>query len=355
MTSKKRVWLDADFGHDDAIALYMPQIELVGVSTVHGNASVDNTTNNVARLLHAFASNERAATLELAKGSSQPLLRPAKPCPEIHGSDGLGGVEGLPPPTEQTVAEFVKRAQRTNAVAGLTAATSHAIQTGTKMTIIATGSLTNVALFVAAFPDLVCKGVEQIVLMGGAEGRGNMSPTAEFNIMCDPEAAQMVFDAECPIVMIPLNVTHTNLFTQAQSRQLLRRTAGSPHWSGAATSLRHTLYTLLNFFAATYASTFGFETGPPVHDPLCVFYVCHPEYFTGRRYRVDVELAGTHTAGTTVIDLYDMRGIDPEGALGWGRQGKNVWVADSADIDQFWHQFHECVNKADKISPLNKP
>lgn len=119
-----------------------------------------------------------------------------------------------------------------------------------QLVIVATGTMTDVALFVATYPDLVRDKVSQIVLMGGAEGRGNRSPCAEFNILCDPEAAAIVFDAEVPVVMVPLNITHTNLFTSAENERLLAADKGSLVLA-ARTPLRWTLSTLLNFFADT--------------------------------------------------------------------------------------------------------
>ncbi len=142
------------------------------------------------------------------------------------------------------------------------------------------------------------------------------SPTAEFNILCDPHAADIVFNCPVPVTMVPLNITHTNLFSPADNTTLLSAAtpgpAGipsvepSPHSTGARTQLRHTLSTLLNFFASTYAAVFGFCDGPPVHDPLCVAWLSHPELFKGKRYRVDVELVGKETAGTTVVDLWEV-------------------------------------------------
>lgn len=108
--------------------------------------------------------------------------------------------------------------------------------------------------------------------------------------------------------MVPLNVTHTNLFSPANNSILLATQPDllSVHSTGASTQLRHTLSTLLNFFAETYETVFGFSEGPPVHDPLCVAFLSHPELFKGRRCRVDVELDGEHTKGTTVVDLWEV-------------------------------------------------
>ncbi|KAI5477138.1 uridine nucleosidase Urh1 [Pseudohyphozyma bogoriensis] len=317
-----------------------------------------------ARMAGAAREVERIPVLT---GARVPLLRASRHDSGIHGNDGLGGVEGLLSSTAPTVSSKLSSAQSTNVVAALAAAAS-ALPSGQWLTIVATGALTNVALFVATYPELVRTKVDKIVLMGGAEGRGNRAPLAEFNILIDPEAAAMVFDAEVPVIIMPLNITHQALFSAADNERLLQRTDSSTFTTKAKTPLRHALSTLLMFFAATYKEVFDFHS-PPVHDPLCIAYLSHPHLFKGKRYRVDVELGGSHTAGATVVDVYDYRSSnsawdprsaaplsamgDPESRESWGRNGKNVWVAEELDVEGFWKVFQEAVDKADKVSILN--
>jgi len=142
---------------------------------------------------------------------------------------------------------------------------------------------------------------------------------AEFNILCDPEAAQIVLNTPVPKTMIPLNVTHKAIVTSSVHAKLIDSTAFEAP-SGAPTSrLRHTLSTLISFFKDTYESTFGFMDGPPLHDALTIAYVSRPELFTGIRYRVDVELTGAHSSGQTVADVWGYLKLDDT----WGRTGKN--------------------------------
>lgn len=122
--------------------------------------------------------------------------------------------------------------------------------------------------------------------------------------------------------MIPLNVTHTAIVTADVHAHLLSPLASPTR------SLRHTLSTLITFFADTYKSTFGFVHGPPLHDALTVAYVARPDLFSLQRYRVDVELNGTHTSGETVVDVWDYRRCDDS----WGSTGKNCLVAKSVDV-----------------------
>ncbi|KAH9947167.1 Inosine/uridine-preferring nucleoside hydrolase domain-containing protein [Amylocystis lapponica] len=350
----KYVWLDCDPGHDDAtailLAVHCNNIRLLGISTVHGNASADNTNNNAARCLYAFAASE---SVHVYPGATKPLIRPARHDPEIHGLDGLGGVEGLPPADSQGVrARFEAHGQSVRAVEGMATAIRATWRDGEgdKVTIVSSGPMTNVALFVSVYPELI-DGIEEFVFMGGGVGIGNRSAAAEFNILCDPEAAQVVLDVPIRKVMIPLNVTHTAIVTRKQHGQLL--CPGSPLDDGtlpkAATRLRHMLSTLIGFFADSYKSTFGFRDGPPLHDALTIAYVSQPDMFACKRYRVDVELTGTHTSGETVVDVWNYLKCDDT----WGRSGKNCLVAESLDVPWFFDMFLQCVERCDGVSPLN--
>lgn len=185
-------------------------------------------------------------------------------------------------------------------------------------------------------------------------------------------AAQIVLNAPVKKTMIPLNVTHTAIVTKRIHSLLLSPNTpvleyGEP--PKASSNLRYTLSTLITFFADTYKSTFGFADGPPLHDALTIAYVSCPEIFICERYRVDVELNGTHTCGETVVDVWQYRSCDDS----WGSQGKNCLVAQSLDVsipeqaqndcslildcqvdNFFFGVFLPCVALCDNVSPLNK-
>ncbi|KAH9833703.1 nucleoside hydrolase [Rhodofomes roseus] len=352
----RNIWLDCDPGHDDAtailLAVHTPGVSLLGISTVHGNASAENTNNNAARCLYAFAAPE---DIKIYPGSTKPLIRPTRHDPEIHGIDGLGGVEGLPPGTYKPVQERLKHPGRVpKAIDAIARAVEQTWKDGAgdKVTIISSGPMTNIALFVSVYPELL-GGIEEFVFMGGGVGIGNRSASAEFNILCDPEAAQIVLDVPVKKTMIPLNVTHTAIVTLETLRKLL--SSDAPYSPGvapvkASTNLRHMLWTLIWYFAESYKSTFGFMHGPPLHDALTIAYVSNPELFKCKRYRVDVELSGTHTAGETVVDIWNYRSCDDS----WGRDGKNCMVAESLDVSGFFQLFLDCVSRCDAVSPLNQ-
>ncbi|KAF8605338.1 nucleoside hydrolase [Ceratobasidium sp. AG-I] len=346
----KYLWLDCDPGHDDAIALlmaiYTPGVELLGVSTVHGNASRDNTFTNAIRLLHAYGAD---SSIRVYAGAAQPLIRPVRADPEIHGVDGLGGVIGLPSSKDENIVKLSTQSQALRAVEGLATAVEKCLSQNRKLHVIASGPLTNVALFSALHPELIL-GIEQIIFMGGGVGVGNRSAVAEFNILCDPEAAQMVLDLEVPKVMIPLNVTHTAILTPELHAQLLKaKSSSNADGSVDPTPLRRMFSSLVSFFAEAYRSTFGFTEGPPLHDACCLAYLHNPDWFKCKRYRVDVELAGTHSAGETIVDVWGYAQTDDS----WGRTGKNCIVTESMNVPFFFGLFFDCVDRCDKVSPLN--
>src|SRR5882762_8455923 len=172
--------------------------------------------------------------------------------------------------------------------------------------------------------------------------------------------------------MIPLNVTHQAIVTDAIHAQLL--SPGASHSSGvhakASSNLRHMLSTLISFFKESYKSTFGFNAGPPLHDALTIAYISCPEILRCTRYRVDVELAGSHSTGETIVDVWGYQMCDHS----WGSAGKNCQVAldldvsgirhafnsvrsiltKAAQVNVFFAMFLDCVTKCDEVSPLNR-
>ncbi|KAG9011536.1 Uridine nucleosidase 1 [Tulasnella sp. JGI-2019a] len=349
--SVKPIWLDSDPGHDDAIAILLacslPSVRLLGLSTVHGNASAACTYLNGVRLLECFAAS---ADIDVWPGADHPLIRPTRADPEIHGIDGLAGGEGLPSPSDAGVQARMRKSSELKlkaiqAMANAITETWNGGQ-GEKVTLIATGPLTNVALFFSVYPELV-DAIEEVVMMGGGVGLGNRSSSSEFNILCDPEAAQIVLDVPIRKVMIPLNVTHTALLTRERHCHLLDpriEWADRKQLPPASSPLRNTLSSLLSFFSESYRTTFGFVDGPPLHDALTVAYVVRPDLFISTRFRVDVELGTSLTMGETVLDLYEYGKYDES----WGRKGKNCIVVQSGIISEVFDLIFEAIDICDK-------
>ncbi|KAJ7167565.1 Inosine/uridine-preferring nucleoside hydrolase domain-containing protein [Mycena filopes] len=359
----KFVWMDVDPGHDDATAILLaincPNITLLGISTTHGNASSDWTMRNAARCLHAFGASSRYPDIRVYPGAARPLLRPAK-----HDSGdplaqmGSAASKDLPDSESPEVTRWLAKdadGEIIRALDGMARAVKDTWNRGKghQVSIISSGPMTNIALFVAVYPDLLVA-VEEFVFMGGGVGLGNRSAVAEYNILCDPHAAQLVLDAPVKKAMIPINVTHTAIVTRAIHAHLLdpgtELQGDSVPLPKATTNLRHTLSTLISFFADSYKSTFGFEDGPPLHDALTVAYVSQPELFKSTRYRVDVELTGTHSSGETVVDMWNYQSCDEDA---WGAGSKNCIVTQSVDLDGFFAMFHDCIGRCDQLSPLN--
>ena len=337
----KRVWLDCDPGHDDAMAIILAayghpiiddesgsvsvsSINLIGVSTVCGNQTVEKTTDNALRILNLINRND----VPVYRGADKPLTRPKRNCPEIHGESGLDGPD---------IPAAPRGAHPTPAVVAM----AEALLSGDpadKPTLVATGALTNVALLFSVYPEVIDR-LSELVIMGGAyQGLGNTGPTAEFNIQCDPEAAHIVFESGLKsLVMVPLEVTHTVLVTPKIRDGLLTGYGRNP---GSSRFLR-LLDELMHFFEESYKKVFGFEH-PPLHDPVAVFYVMCPHFFKTKRMRVDID-CGQLCAGTTVCDHYDMSGKEP-----------NVTVCTEVDVVAFWlNMIAAAAWDADKVSPIN--
>jgi inosine-uridine nucleoside N-ribohydrolase len=267
-----RLVLDCDPGHDDAIALLLalasPEVELLGVTTVHGNQTLDKTTDNALRVLELVGRTD----VPVARGAERPLVRELHVAAHVHGESGLDGPE-LPPartaPVEQAAVDFLLE---------------HVV--GDEV-VVAVGPLTNVAL--ALDEGLRPK---RIVLMGGAIAEGNMTPAAEFNIWADPEAAQRVFHAGVPVTMVGLDVTHRALLTPAWAERF--RAAGRV---GAFVA------DLVEFFKRYHARTYGWD-GAPIHDAVALAQAIRPGVVVTEHVNVEVELESELCRGRTVVDRW---------------------------------------------------
>jgi inosine-uridine nucleoside N-ribohydrolase len=276
MARRPRVLLDCDPGHDDAMAIVAAAryADLVGITTVAGNAPLERTTHNalVMRDLLGLA-------VPVHAGSPRPLVAEAHAAEAVHGESGLDGAD-LPAPTTpldgiDAVAFIVDTCRRLDDV-----------------WLVAVGPLTNIALALRTAPDLASR-VAGISLMGGGTF-GNRSATAEFNIWADPEAAAIVFSAGTPLVMAGLDVTHQ--FQATPER--IERIAALPGRLAAV------MADLLTFFSGTYRARHdaGSMEGAAVHDPLAVLALTHPDLFEREHRHVAVETQGELTRGMTVID-----------------------------------------------------
>jgi inosine-uridine nucleoside N-ribohydrolase len=281
------ILLDCDPGHDDAIALLLalasPEVELLGVTTVAGNQTLDKTTANAIRVLEFSGHTD----IQVAAGADRPLLREAYVAAEVHGETGLDGPD-LPPPQSEPVAQ--------HAVDFL----AERIRSSERpVTLIPTGPLTNVALLLALHSDAR---PGRIVLMGGAIAEGNVTPAAEFNIWCDPEAAARVFSSGLDVTMVGLDVTHKALFTPAHVGRLAGRVG-------------EMVAELLRFYGNFHRKVYGFE-GSPIHDAVAVAQVLDPGLVETVERNVEIDTESELCRGRTVVDLWRRTTREPNVHVG---------------------------------------
>jgi purine nucleosidase len=295
-----KILLDCDPGLDDALALLLahgdPGIELVAVTTVGGNVSLEKTTRNALELREFLGFRD----VPVAAGAGEPLKGEIRNAEFVHGEGGLGNVT-LPPAT-------------------LATSDSHAVdliietlrQAPDEIHLVATGPLTNIALALAREPRIL-DWVASFTIMGGSYTRGNSTPAAEFNIYADPEAAAAVFAAGWRVTMVGLDLTLQAIVNEGIVDRM--------HQLGRLG------IELIAPLATFWTNPLDDEwDGQALHDVCAVAYVARPDLFTTRQARVEVELDGTFTRGMTVVDFHSDR--------------PNALVPTRLDVEGFWDYVH---------------
>jgi inosine-uridine nucleoside N-ribohydrolase len=307
VTQRRKLILDVDTGTDDAIALMLaalhPELELVAATTVNGNNPVDACTDNTLRVFDLLG-----VDIPVYEGAARPLLRDDFPIPRavLHGGGSMH-------PRELPFGAPRSRKQDASAVKFLVETYLAATE---PITLVAVGPLTNLALAFQAEPRVVER-IPHVVVMGGAHGSGNTTPSAEFNVWVDPDAARIVFRAGlADLTLVPLDATHQALVSTDDCAAL--RATGSVAGAAAAT--------LIEGRIRAYADLQPLDapSSAPVHDALCIAALVDPGVVSVRRAHVDVETQGDLTLGRTVIDTTDWFGHVP-----------NAFVALDADAPRF--------------------
>jgi purine nucleosidase len=296
-----RMLLDCDPGLDDALALLLahgdPNIDLVAVTTVGGNVSIEKTTRNALELREYLG----FGAVPVAAGAGEPLRGETRNAEFVHGEGGLGNVM-LP-------------------AAALAASESHAVDliietleaAPGEIHLVATGPLTNIALALAREPRIV-DWVASFTIMGGSYTRGNSTPAAEFNIYADPDAAAVVFAAGWRVTMVGLDLTLQAIVDEG--------IVGRMHQLGRLG------IELVAPLATFWTNPLDDEwDGQALHDVCAVAYVARPDLFTTKPARVEVELDGTFTRGMTVVDFHSDR--------------PNALVPTRIDVEGFWNYVHD--------------
>jgi inosine-uridine nucleoside N-ribohydrolase len=276
MAEKTKILIDCDPGHDDAVAILFAarHLDLVGVTTVHGNNALENTTRNALAVLELAGID-----VPLAKGCAEPLVQKSIGISPVHGEGGLEGVE-LAAPTRKPVA---------------THAVDFIVETASRhrgeLVLAAIGPQTNIALALAREP-LLKEWVREITVMGGSTTQGNITPAAEFNIFCDPEAASAVFESGIAIRMVGLNVTRRTGFEEGDIDRM--RYSKKPVAAVVAD--------LMGFYLDKQKAGFGLKVAP-MHDVCAIVPHVDPSLIDYVHTSVRVELCGTYSRGMTVCDL----------------------------------------------------
>ncbi len=293
---RRKLILDVDTGTDDAVAIMLaalhPALDLVACTTVNGNVTVDHCTDNTLRVLDHIGRSDIA----VYEGLSRPLVRADFPIPRST-EDRAGKFHGKTLP----LAEPKSAKAATGAVEFLIETFRNATDA---IVLVPVAPLTNIAAALARYPKLVDL-VPEVVIMGGGHEIGNVTPSAEFNIWADPEAASAVFSAGFrKLTLVPLDATHRALVSRDDCARL--RALGTPAGQAAAdiTEPRITAHD-----ESQRMSTSG---AAPVHDALAVASLIDPSVITTRRLHVAVETAGALTVGRTVIDTHFRGGGTPQ-------------------------------------------
>jgi inosine-uridine nucleoside N-ribohydrolase len=305
--SPTRIVLDCDPVHDDAIALLLalasPEVELLGVTTVCGNQTLDKTTANALRVLEFVGRDD----VPVHAGAERPLVREVRVAAHVHGESGLDGPD-LPPPgggaREQHAVDFLADTIRAHDGA---------------VTLVPTGPLTNIALLLALHPDAR---PERVVLMGGSIGEGNITPAAEFNIWADPEAAKRVFASGLDTTMVGLDATHRALITADHAERL--RGAGR---------VGRMVAELLDFYLRFHRTMYPELGGSPMHDPVTIAELVRPGLLELRDAEIDVDCGWEQGRGRTNVDWRGREGSRP-----------NAKVAVDIDADGFAELLLERVS-----------
>jgi inosine-uridine nucleoside N-ribohydrolase len=299
---KKKIILDVDPGHDDAVAILLAAkseaLDLRGITVVAGNQILAKTVQNTLNIC-SFAGIK---DIPIYAGMDQPLVREQVIAQDIHGDTGLDGPKFPEPeiePEHQHAVDFI---------------IEEAMKANGDLTLVPTGPLTNIALAFKKEPKIK-ENIKEIVLMGGAYGTGNETASAEFNIYVDPEAAKIVFESGLPITMAGLDLTH-----QAKAYpEILDRIKKLDNKVGDL------VVELLKFFGKSYHEVFGFDA-PPLHDVCAVAKLIDDDVFTTEHMRVDVEVDSRLTYGRTVCDFNHK-----------SDQPANADVAITLNQDLFWN------------------
>jgi inosine-uridine nucleoside N-ribohydrolase len=285
-----KILFDTDPGHDDAIALLLalasPELEVLGVTTVAGNQTLEKTTANALKILEFVHRTD----VPVHAGAARPLVREQWAAAYVHGESGLDGPDLPDPrtkPADGHAVDFL----------------AEQLEEHDDVVVVPVGPLTNIGLLLAKYPGIEQR-IGRIVLMGGAIAEGNVTPAAEFNIWADPEAAHRVFTSGADVTMVGLDVTHKALLKPDKVKELRE--------GSRVGTLVGELY---DFYHGHHERMYGWE-GSPVHDALAVAHVIRDDFLTTEHRHVQVDIGPAPGRGRTYVDLWKRTGDEPNAHVG---------------------------------------
>lgn len=297
---KTKIILDCDPGHDDAVAIMLaaksPKIDLLGITVVAGNQTLENTERNARNIVQCLGID-----VPVYAGCAQPMVREQITAGDIHGSTGLDG------PVFKTL---TRKLEEEHAVSYIIRTL---MESDGDITMVTTGPMTNLAMAIRMEPRILSK-IKQIVLMGGAYANGNTTPAAEFNIIADGEAAYVCFTSGVPITMIGLDVTRQVLCYPAVIERMQRV-------DNVASRL---FVDLMGFFCKTQKEMYGWE-GAPLHDPITIAYLIDPSVLEVKPMNVQIDIRSTQSYGRTNCDLFGYLKLPPTANVAIGIHVEKFW------------------------------
>lgn len=306
---KRKIILDCDPGHDDAIAILLagnnPKFDLLGITVVAGNQTLKKTGINTLNLCQYLDID-----VPVCLGSANPIIKDIQICDAIHGETGLDGFDFDP-----LKLDFDKRSAIEFMVQTI-------INSDESVTVVTTGPMTNLALAIRYEPNIL-KNIEEVVLMGGSYSNGNVSPAAEFNIFTDPEAAYIVFNSNLKVTMVGLDVTRKVLVLP----EIISRMEKIDNKASI-------LFTkLMKVFNENQNRVFGLKGGP-LHDPVTIAYLIDPSVLELKYVHCNIDISHGPSYGRTNCDIFNYMHLQ-----------KNAFVATDIDSDKFWDIVEEGIRK----------
>ena len=306
---RRKIILDCDPGHDDAVAIMMaathPSLDLLGVTVVAGNQTLEKTTTNALNVCQHLGLD-----VPVYVGMGQPMVREQRIADDIHGETGLDG---------PVFAPLTKKPESKHAVQFII---DTILASDNDVTLVPTGPLTNIAMAMRFEPKIVPK-IQEIVLMGGGYMLGNVTPSAEFNILADGEAGYVVFSSGVPVVMMGLDITN-------QVQCLPSTVARMNKIGNKAAKL---FGDMMEFVMVTQNKVFGLD-GSPLHDPTCIAWLIDPTCITLKEMYSEVEIRSEKCYGRTICDYFYVTGKEP-----------NSRIAVEIDQEKFWDIVEDCLRR----------